>query len=110
MVERRLLSANLIRVTVASVTRLSVAAPVVILGRPGYLVGKRQIELAIIVIIEPCGARRPLTFVRHTSSIGNIREGTVAVVMVKDRTVVTEHDQIGVPVVVVIPNSNAHPE
>src|SRR5882672_1009611 len=107
MVERRLLPAKLIRVAVSSVARLLVTAPEVIIRRPGHVIGNREIELAVPVIIEPCGARRPFTFVRDAGSLGNIRKGSVAVVMIEYRTVVAERHQIGVAVIVVISHGDA---
>src|SRR6266508_3198000 len=110
MVKRRLLPAKLIRVAVSPVPRLLVAAPDVVIRRPCYVIGDREIEFAVPVIIEPGGARRPFAFVRDPGPLGNIREGSVAVVMVEDRTVVTEYHQIWVTVIVVISHCDAHPE
>src|SRR5215510_4255172 len=110
MVKRRLLPAKFIRVAVSTVPRLLVAAPDVIIRRPGHVICDREIEFTVPVIIEPRGARRPFAFVRNAGPLGNIREGSVAVVMVEDRTVVTEYHQIWVAVIVVISNGDAHPE
>src|SRR5262249_31207282 len=110
MVKRRLLPAKLIRVAVSPVPRLLVAAPDVVIRRPCYVIGDREIEFAVSVIIEPGGARSPFAFVRDAGPLGNIREGSVAVVMVEDRTVVAEYHQIGVTVIVVISHGDAHPE
>src|SRR5499426_1666756 len=109
-VKRRLLPAKLIGVAVSPVPRLLVAAPDVVIRRPCHVIGDREIEFAVPVIIEPGGARRPFAFVRDAGPLGNIREGSVAVVMVEDRTVVTEYHQIWVTVIVVISHGDAHPE
>src|SRR5262249_31980245 len=110
MVKRRLLPAKLIRVAVSPVPRLLVAAPDVIIRRPSHVICDREIEFAVPVIIEPRGARRPFAFVRDAGPLGNIREGSVAVVMVEDRTLVTQYHQIGVTVIIVISHGDAHPE
>src|SRR6266542_4010266 len=74
------------------------------------VVSDEDVLPAVVVEVE-CNYAQTAAGVRpDPGSFGNIGEGSVAVVMVKDRTVVTEYHQIWVTVIVVISHGDAHPE
>src|ERR1051326_3999514 len=86
------------------------AAVVIALGGPIDVVGDRQVEPSVVVVIKPGGAGSPSTGIRHAGLLGDIGEGAVAVIVVEDRAAISQHHQVGIPVVIVIAHRHSHSE
>src|SRR5262245_27760023 len=68
---------------------------------------EEQIELAVVVVVEPDRTRRPAR--RRDSSFGrDVAERPVAVVLVESAPAVRRHEDVWISVVVVIPDRTAH--
>ena len=59
VVKRRRLAVKIVRMAVAAHAGAAVAAIEITLGGPVDIVGDDEVELAVIVIVEPCRARCP---------------------------------------------------
>ena len=68
----------------------------------------KQVQLAIVVIVEPDCARAP-SGRAHARLLGHVREGAVAVVAVEDIAPHLRHINVRIAVPVVIPHGDAHP-
>ncbi len=67
VIERRRLAVKIVGMTVASHPRTLVPAVEVALRRPVDVVGNDKIQVAVIVVVEPCGARCPAARIRHSA-------------------------------------------
>ena len=92
---------------IGAVAGLVLTAPEIVLGRPLDVIADEQVEIAILVVVEPSRAGGPVTLVRHSRLGCYIREGAVAVVVVEDGVAVTGHQHVGVTIVVEIPHGYA---
>src|SRR5580698_9242845 len=68
-----------------------------------------QVQLAIIVVVEPNCAGRPSGFV-DSALRSHIRKGAVAVVVIQYRRTITCKEQVRIAVPIVIADRNAHPK
>jgi hypothetical protein len=68
-----------------------------------------QIQPAVVVVIEPHGARRPARC-GDTGLVRHVGESSVAIVLIQDAAAVRRHEQVRKTVIVVITDGNAHPE
>src|ERR1019366_7729776 len=98
------------RVAIATHSRTLAAAIIVAFRRPIHVVGHYQVEKAVVVVIEPGGARRPLAGVGDSGMSRHIGKGAVPVVVVQNRSSVSENQQIGETIVVVVSDRYPHPE
>ena len=90
--------------------RLSVErAEQILVGGPVDVSRDEQIELSVVVVVEPDGAGRPAGR-REARLLRDIGERAVAVVAVQTRTAARSDEDVREPVVVVVPDGNAHPE
>src|SRR3954468_24715422 len=70
---------------------------------------EEEIELAIVIVIEPYGAGGP-TRGEEAGLAGDVGEGAVAVIAVEDAIAVGGDEDIGPTVVIVVTDGHAHPE
>src|SRR5260370_2426165 len=91
---------------VRAITRAMLAAPDIIFRRPFDVVGDKQIQPAIFVIVKPSGAGGPSTFVGHGGLFGDVSKGAVAIVVIKDGSAVTRDVNVWEAVVVVVAHGN----
>jgi hypothetical protein len=66
-----------------------------------------QIEPSVVVQIDPCGGGGP-TAAAGAGSLGHIRKGAVAVVVVKMIAAIPSHVQVFVTVIVIVADGHAH--
>src|SRR5260221_188858 len=102
VVELQFLAAIVAGIAVGAIAGTFLAAPEIVFGRPVDVIENDEIEIAVVVVIEPGGAGGPAAFVGDTSFCGDIGEGTVAVVVIKDGAVVAGDVEVGKAVVIVI--------
>src|SRR5215472_9958820 len=95
---------------VAAHARSRIATIEVALRRPIDVVGNHQVQFAVVVVIEPGGTRGPPPGILHSCVCGHVGEGSVAVVVVENRTSIAEYEQVGESVVVVVSYGHTHPE
>src|SRR5580692_2068627 len=96
--------------TIAAHSRTLFPTVEVAIGLPIDVVGHDEIQPAIVVVIKPCGARGPASRIFHTRSHAHVTKSTVSVVVVEDASAVTEHEQVGESIVVIIAHGDAHAE
>ena len=97
------------RDAVEALTELVVAAEDVAGERKLHEAAQEQIELAVVVVVEPHRARRP-SWRRQAGLVGDVREGAVAVVAIQRAAPVRGDENVGVAVVVVVGHRTAHAE
>src|SRR5215510_7738440 len=95
---------------IAAHARATIAAIKVALRGPIDVIGNYQVQLAVIVVIEPSGTGGPAPGISDTCVRRNIGEGSVSTVVVENAPSIAEYKQIGEPVVVVVAYSYAHSE
>ena len=94
---------------VSAVAGPMLAAIEVGLGRPVNVVANQQVEIPVLVVIEPARAGGPLALVADAGFGGHIREGAVPVIVVKDGPAVAGDVKVGIAVVVVVAHGHALP-
>ena len=97
VIERWRLAVEIVGMAIAAHARAAVATIEVALRRPVDVVGDDEIESAVIVVIEPRGARCPPSRVLHACLRGHIGEGAVAIVVIEDAAAVAEDEQVRKP-------------
>src|SRR5271154_4122444 len=97
------------RIAVGPVAWALFAAPQIIFGRPFNIVGHHQIEPPVFVVVKPARAGGPPALIGDTRLGGDIAESSVAVVVIQNRAAVASHVEIGVAVIVVIPDRHSLP-
>ena len=97
------------RDAVETLAELVVAAEHVVRQRELDEAAQHQVEPAVVVVVEPDGARRPAGR-GDTGFVGDVGEGAVAVVLVERAAPVGGDQDVWVAVVVVVGNGAAHPE
>src|SRR5579864_8320445 len=107
MVELDVLALVVAGMAIGTVARPALSAPNIILRSPVDVVGDDQIKPAVLVVIEPAGARRPLAFIGEARFRGHVSEGTVPVVVIQNRAAISGHKQIRVSIVVEVADRNA---
>ena len=88
MIEGRRLPLVDVGMAVPAIAGLVFSAPEVVVRRPVHVIGHHQIESPVVVIIEPGGARAPLTSVGDAGPRCSVAEGPVAIVVIEDAPVV----------------------
>src|SRR5215472_14209457 len=84
------------------------AAILVLVFRKLYELANKKIELAIVVVVEPDGARRPPRR-RDSCLLGHIGERAIAVIVIKNVAPVLGHVKIGKAVPVIVADRNPLP-
>ncbi len=98
-----------VRVAVGPTARRGIAAEARIApGEIRDVVGDHQVQQPIAIVVEPTRAGRPPAVVFHTRSQRDIGECAVAVVVKQNAAGKTGEQNIGVAVVIVIPDSDTH--
>ena len=97
------------RNAVVAPTELVVAAETIGRQREIDEAAQKQIELAIVVVVEPDRARGPARGL-EPGPLGDVGERTVAVVVIQRALAVRRHEQIGIAVIVVVADCSAHTE
>src|SRR5271169_5244472 len=67
-----------------------------------------QVQLAVVIQINPRGAARPTTPF-HARLVGDIREGFIPVVVIKLVSTVCGYIEVLETVVIIVTHRNAHP-
>ena len=75
--------------------------------RPVNVVADQQVQVSVLVVVEPAGTGRPLPFVGDARRGGHVSEGAVAVVVVKDRPPVAGDVEVRIPIIVVVTHRHA---
>src|SRR5689334_3855078 len=78
----------------------------IILWSPLDVVGNNEIEPAVPVVVEPASARGPSTLVGDAGFGCDVGKSSVPVVVVKDGAAIASHIQIGVAVIVEVPDGD----
>src|SRR5713226_8642701 len=76
-------------------------------GVPFHVTGHKEIEMAVIVEVEKTGRDGPAA-ARDSRFGGDIREGSVAVVVIQDVLSVARDEEIGIAIIVVVADRDAH--
>src|SRR5208282_923568 len=106
MVELCFLTFVVVRIAVRTITGAAFSAPEVGLGSPLDIISDNEIEPAIFVVVKPSCTGGPSAFIGYTGFSGNVRESSIAVVVVENRAAVAGDVQIGVTVIVVVPDGD----
>ena len=85
----------------------------IVIHIPFHVVGNEQIRQAVVVVIHPyCRDRPHLLALPHTAANagfgGNVGESSVAIIVIKDVLPVARNEEIGVAVIVVVADRDAH--
>src|SRR6185503_13446357 len=85
----------------------------VVLRRPVQVVRYEQVEVSVVVVIEPGGANGPELPAGggsppHAGTFGHVREALAALVMVEDVAVHARHIEVAPAVVVEVGHRGAH--
>ncbi len=82
------------------------------LGRPDRVVGDDEVELAVVIVIEPCGSHAENVFrlAANAGALRYVRERAVAVVVIKHVAPGVADKQVGEAVVVVVAGGHAETE
>ncbi len=96
------LATVIVRMAVGTVPWPMLAAIEIILGRPFNVVAHHEVKVAVLVIIKPCRAGGPSPFIGYASLGGDIGKRSVAIIMVKDRSVIAGNIEIRITIVIVV--------
>ena len=97
------------RDAVEAFAELVVAAKHVVRERELDEAAQEEIQPAVVVVVEPHGARGPSRR-GDAGSVGDVGERAVAVVVIQRASPVRCHENIGIAVVVVVGDGASHPE
>src|SRR5215471_19386137 len=86
---------------------LAVATVAIELRSPVSIIDDEQIQPAIIVVVEPAGSDRPLV-ARDSRLLGHVLEFSVAQIAIENVAIDAGHEQIRMPVIVVVSSGRAH--
>ncbi len=76
-------------------------------GVPFHITGHKKIEMAVVIEIEKTGGDGP-SATRDSRFGGDIREGSIAVVVIQDVLSVARDEEIGIAIIVVVADRDAH--
>src|SRR5439155_19264273 len=97
----------IVRMAVGAVARPALSAPGIILRTPFDVVADHEVQVAVLVIVEPAGAGGPSVFVGHTRLGRDVPESSVAVIVIENGAAVACDVKVRKAVVVKIAHRHA---
>ena len=93
--------------TVGAVARPVLSAPGIILRTPFDVVADHEVQEAVLVVVEPASAGGPSIFVGHACLGRDVRESSLAVIVIENGTAVARDVEVRKAVVVKIAHRHA---
>src|SRR5919108_2562066 len=109
VVELRLLTFVITGMAIGTIAGSTFAAPEIVGRRPLDVIRDDQVQPAVLIVVKPPRTGRPSPFIRDLCLDGNIGEGSVAVVVIKDGASVPGHVQIRIAIVVEVAHGDSLP-
>src|SRR5580698_5564474 len=107
VIELCFLSLVVVRIAIRTIAGAAFATPQIRFRRPLDVIGDNEIQPAILVVVKPSCAGGPSAFIGDTGFCGDIGECSVAVIVVENRTPIASDIEIGVTIIVKIPDGNS---
>src|SRR5882724_974390 len=92
---------------VGAITWTALSTPDIILGRPIDVVEDQEVQVTVPVVVEPAGAGGPSALVCHSCLGCNVRESSVAVIVIENGAAVPRDVEVRIAVVVVVADGHA---
>src|SRR5579884_1695694 len=93
---------------VSAIARTMISAPDVVLSRPVAVIGHNEVQFPVIVVLKPGCASTPFSLIAHSCPRSHIGERSIAVVAVKNATVVAQHVEIRESIIIIVSDGHTH--
>ena len=83
------------------------AAGFAVFGVPFHVPSHKEIEMAVVIVIEEARGNRPAA-ARHACFFGDIGKGSVAIVVVQDIFSIARHEEVSKTIVIIVSDCHTH--